>query len=898
MPKNDKIDEFITGQILEEPLEEIVGERFGRYSKYIIQDRAIPDVRDGLKPVQRRILYAMGEMKLTSTSPYKKSARVCGDVMGKYHPHGDSSIYEALVRMSQNWKMGVPLIEMHGNNGSIDGDSAAAMRYTETRLSKNADYMLKDIDKNTVNFAPNYDDEEEEPTVLPSKFPNILVNGSTGISAGYATNIPPHNLTEIIEATVSLIDNPNMSLDELLEIVHGPDFPTGGIVQGKLGIKEAFQTGRGRIIVRSKTAFEDILKDGSQKRIVVTEIPYEVNKANLVKKIDQMRIDKTREDILEVRDESDRTGLRIAIDLKKGANHNAILTYLFKNTELQISYNYNMVVIASRKPVTLGVIDILKAYIEHQKEVITNRSNFELEKAKRRIHIVEGLIKMVDVLDGVIKEIRQSNGKANAKERIMAAFGFTDRQATAIVELQLYRLSNTDINALILENKELHEDVLRLEHILSNEKALLKVIKGELNEIKVALGTERKTIIEDEIADLKINETHLITKEDVILLVTKDGYIKRSSLKSYQQALKIGIKDGDAILYQNTVSTLDTMLIFTSLGNYIFLPVYKIPDIKWKDLGDHISNLCLLQNGEKVVDVLRIQEFSSLYSVLLTTKLGMIKQVKLEDFLVTRYSKSIRAIKLQNGDELVSVSITNNPLEVMVVTKEAYALRYRANEISIVGTVASGVKAIFLHDKDEVVDAFYTNQTEDLLLFTSRSTLKRMKVSEIQLSKRNKSGQIAIKKLKSNPYLVVGAKAMSQTQYKDDIEINLIYTSGNSFVHAKDLKYNIADSGKLIEVDKSIGAPDKIVMPERKKTEPVINGSYLVIKEDYQTSIFDQQDLEGTEFEAISTTSITSQLDAILKQEEEKKNNVEENKKEKDNKKIIFKKVTLFDDLD
>ena len=458
MATKDKLDEFITHQILNESLEDIIGERFGRYSKYIIQDRAIPDVRDGLKPVQRRILYAMYLLRMFSNSPFKKSARICGEVMGKFHPHGDSSIYDALVRMSQTWKMGVTLIEMHGNNGSIDGDSPAAMRYTETRLSKNSEYLLADIDKKTVNFAPNFDDEELEPTVLPAKFPNILVNGATGISAGYATNIPPHNLCEVIDATIHMIDHPNMNIDDLLEIMHGPDFPTGGIVQGLKGIKEAFETGKGKVIVRSKTSFEDITKDG-QKRIVVTEIPYEVNKGNLVKKIDQMRLDKVVEDIVEVRDESDREGLRIAIDLRKGANHDAILTYLFKNTDLQISYSYNMVAICNRRPMTLGVLDILKAYVEHQKEIVTNRSNFELEKAKRRIHILEGLIHMVDVLEDVIQEIRSSKGKADAKLRIMNRFGFTELQAEAIVTLQLYRLSSTDVNALINEKSELDERV-------------------------------------------------------------------------------------------------------------------------------------------------------------------------------------------------------------------------------------------------------------------------------------------------------------------------------------------------------------------------------------------------------------------------------------------------------
>jgi topoisomerase-4 subunit A len=517
--------------------------------------------------------------------------------------------------------MGVTLIEMHGNNGSIDGDSPAAMRYTETRLSKNSEYLLADIDKKTVNFAPNFDDEELEPTVLPAKFPNILLNGATGISAGYATNIPPHNLCEVIDATIRMIDNPNMNIDDLLEIMHGPDFPTGGIVQGLKGIKEAFETGRGKVIVRSKTTFEDINKEG-QKRIVVTEIPYEVNKGNLVKKIDQMRLDKVVEDIVEVRDESDREGLRIAIDLRKGANHEAILTYLFKNTDLQISYSYNMVAICNRRPMTLGVLDILKAYVEHQKEIVTNRSNFELEKAKKRIHILEGLIHMVDVLEEVIKEIRSSKGKADAKNRIMNAFGFTELQAEAIVTLQLYRLSSTDVTALINEKSDLDERVKYLEMILSNEKELLKVIKGELRDIKNAIGKPRLSVIEEEVAELKVDETHLIPKEDVMCCVTKDGYIKRSSIKSFQASVKNGIKEGDAVIYSGMVNTLDTLLVFTSQGNYFYIPVYKLTDVKWKDLGDHLSSISSLDKGknERVISVMVVSDFNQTINMLFGTK--------------------------------------------------------------------------------------------------------------------------------------------------------------------------------------------------------------------------------------------------------------------------------------
>lgn len=906
MATKDKLDEFITNTILSESLEDIIGERFGRYSKYIIQDRAIPDVRDGLKPVQRRILYAMYLLKMFSNSPFKKSARICGEVMGKFHPHGDSSIYEALVRMSQTWKMGVTLIEMHGNNGSIDGDSPAAMRYTETRLSKNSEYMLADIDKKTVNFAPNFDDEELEPTVLPAKFPNILVNGATGISAGYATNIPPHNLSEVIDATIHMIDHPNMNIDDLLEIMHGPDFPTGGIVQGIKGIKEAFETGRGKVFVRSKTCFEDMNKEG-QKRIVVTEIPYEVNKGNLVKRIDQLRLDRVVEDILEVRDESDREGLRIAIDLKKGANHDAILTYLFKNTDLQVSYSYNMVAICNRRPMTLGVLDILKAYIEHQKEIVTNRSNFELEKAKRRIHILEGLIHMVDVLEEVIRLIRSSNGKADAKAKIMHTFGFTDLQAEAIVTLQLYRLSNTDVNALINEKSELDQKVLYLEMILSNEKELLKVIKGELRDIKNAIGKPRLSVIEEEVSELKLDETHLIPREDVMVCVTKDGYLKRSSLKSYQASVKNGLKEGDAVLYSQMINTLDTLLVFTSQGNYFYIPVYKIGDYKWKDLGDHLSSICSLDKAknERVINVIAVNDFNQTVNILCCTKEGLIKQLLLKDLEVSRYSKSIRYMKVNNGDEVVSVDFSYNPLEVMVVTHNAEVIRFRASEVSIYGTNASGIKAMLVKPKDYVVSAFYTNQTEDVLLFTSRSNVKRMKVSEFNLSRRARAGSTAIKMIKANPHYIACAKSLTPTQYRENVKANLVYTNGNQYEDTYQFKYNLSDSGKAIDKANELADPYMLFIDKAEAKEPIISGEYLVEIKPVQTSIFDST-IEGTSYEEISTESILSSLDEILKLEVEKekdpktlvvvneKGRIVENKKEEAPATIVFKKVNLF----
>ncbi|KTW10146.1 DNA gyrase subunit A, partial [Mammaliicoccus sciuri] len=469
-------------QIQNLPLEDVIGDRFGRYSKYIIQDRALPDVRDGLKPVQRRILFAMYKDGNTYDRNFRKSAKTVGNVIGNYHPHGDSSVYDAMVRMSQDWKLRHVLIEMHGNNGSIDNDPPAAMRYTEAKLSKLAEVLLQDIDKETVEHVQNFDDTAMEPMVLPARYPNLLVNGSTGISAGYATDIPPHNLGEVIDATLKLIDKPSTTVDELIEHIKGPDFPTGGIIQGLDGIKKAYKTGKGKIVVRSKVEIEKIR--GGREQIVVTEVPFEVNKGTLVKKIDELRADKKIEGIVEVRDETDREGLRIAIELKKDINSEGVLNYLYKNTDLQVLYHFNMVAINNRRPELLGLKQILESYIEHQKEVVTRRSQYELSQAQKRMHIVEGLIKALSILDEVIETIRASKNKRDAKENLIAKYEFTEEQAEAIVMLQLYRLTNTDIVSLENEFDELKQTIERLKDILENEKSLFKVIKNELRAVR------------------------------------------------------------------------------------------------------------------------------------------------------------------------------------------------------------------------------------------------------------------------------------------------------------------------------------------------------------------------------------------------------------------------------
>lgn len=786
MSKNlKKINDYIEN-IINESLEDIVSERFARYSKYIIQDRALPDARDGLKPVQRRILYAMNELGMHHNKPYKKSARIAGEVMGKYHPHGDSSIYDAMVRMSQDFKMLVPLIDMHGNNGSIDGDSAAAMRYTEARLSLASEYLLLDIDKKTVPFVPNFDDEELEPTVLPAKFPNLLVNGSKGISAGYATNIPPHNLGEVINATLALLDDENIINSKLFSYIKGPDFPTGGIVQGRDGIKQALKTGSGRIIIRAKAEIEEVSKN--VERIVVTEIPYEVNKAELVRQIDLHRIEKKIDDILEIRDETDQEGMRIAIDLKRGADANFLLNYLYKSTDLQVAFSYNMTAILNRRPYQVGVRELLNAYIDHQKDVITNRSNYELVRAERRLHIVEGLVKMVSVLEEIIEIIRKSKNKQDSKNNIMARFSFTDLQAEAIVTLQLYRLSNTDVLKLEEEAKELESKIISLNEILTNEQTLKNVIKEELLETKSKLNVKRKSIIEEEIETIKIDERDLISDEQIFVGVTKDGYVKRASTRSYQASQKIGLKQDDGLIYLKELSTLSTLLIFTNLGNYIFLPAFRIEEQRWGDLGIHIGNVVPISPNERIVKVIDVDKFDENINLLLATKEGYIKQTKLSDFEVTRYSKSFRAMRLKKGDELVSVDI-NQKENIIALSKEGFALRFKTTEINEYGPAAGGVQGMNVSG-DELISAFYAFDSDNFLMLSIRGHVIEDRVNEIAIYARNRKGIRVIENLKSNPHHLVSGTRFSKFQEKENVKALLTTTKQTYELKASDFKGN------------------------------------------------------------------------------------------------------------
>ena len=809
-----KITDFIEENIITENFENIMGERFGRYSKYVIQDRALPDARDGLKPVQRRILFAMHKLGLSSNKPFKKSARIVGDVIGKYHPHGDVAVYDAMVRMSQDFKIRLPLIDMHGNNGSIDGDPAAAMRYTEARMSKHSEMLLEDINKRTVGLVPNFDDEELEPIVLPAKFPNLLVNGASGISAGYATEIPPHNPGECIDAVIYRMRNRKCTLEELLDIVKGPDFPTGGIVQGIEGLKQAYTNGRGKVILKSKATIDTSKAD---PRIIVTEIPFGVNKAQLLKKMSDQIQAKNVDGVKMIRDETDRSGLRIVIDVRRDVNPEYILNFLFKTTELQINYNFNMVAIVRGKPCYMGLIDFIDAYIDHQKEVMRNKCNYDLERALKRQEIVAGLIAMVSILDAVITTIKNSKNKADAKENIISKYGFTEIQAEAIVMLQLYRLTNTDIFALKQESKELDLEVRKLKSILSSNTALNNAIIEELLHTKEIIDTPRLTQIEEEISELEVKTEDVITKEDVMLLITHDGYLKRISMRAFGtlgEGEQTKLKDGDVLTDIYSVTTVDVLLQFTNLGNYIFLPIHKIPESKHKDLGYHVSTLVSMEPNEKVIFSFPVADFEEEKYVLLATKSGLIKRMKLSSLKVNRYSKTLMATKLREGDEVVSVDVINGEnAEVVIATNDGYMNRYDAKEISIIEPSSFGVKSIELKSrpKDFVVGAKYVTEKDIILLLTNRGNIKRMRPDEILKGKKNHVGKMYLKVVKSNMHNAIHMDVIHGVNAKSSLACWIFCKEGKVDIDYTVLRIAIADNGKRFVTDDKM-KPERIVI--------------------------------------------------------------------------------------
>ena len=793
-------------------LEDIMGERFGRYSKYIIQDRALPDIRDGLKPVQRRILYSMNKDGNTFDKSYRKSAKSVGNIMGNFHPHGDSSIYDAMVRMSQDWKNREILVEMHGNNGSMDGDPPAAMRYTEARLSEIAGYLLQDIEKKTVPFAWNFDDTEKEPTVLPAAFPNLLVNGSTGISAGYATDIPPHNLAEVIDATVYMIDHPTAKVDKLMEFLPGPDFPTGAIIQGRDEIKKAYETGKGRVVVRSKTEIEKL--KGGKEQIVITEIPYEINKANLVKKIDEVRVNNKVAGIAEVRDESDRDGLRIAIELKKDANTELVLNYLFKYTDLQINYNFNMVAIDNFTPRQVGIVTILSSYIAHRREVILARSRFDKEKAEKRLHIVEGLIRVISILDEVIALIRASENKSDAKENLKVSYDFTEEQAEAIVTLQLYRLTNTDVVVLQEEEAELREKIAMLAAIIGDERTMYNLMKKELREVKKKFATPRLSTLEDTAKVIEIDTASLIAEEDTYVSVTKAGYIKRTSPRSFSASTleEIGKRDDDRLLFVQSVKTTQHLLIFTTLGNVIYRPVHELADIRWKDIGEHLSqSITNFETNEEVIYVEVVDQFDDATTYFAATRLGQIKRVERKEFSPWRTyrSKSVKYAKLKDDtDQIVAVAPIKLD-DVLLISRNGYALRFNIEEVPVIGAKAAGVRAMNLK-ADDVIQAAFICNTSSFYLLTHRGSLKRVSIEEIPATSRANRGLQVLRELKSKPHRVFSAGAVSEQGFVGDL-----------------FSTEVEDGEQTLVVQSNKGTIYESILQDLNLSERTSNGSFI-----------------------------------------------------------------------
>ena len=789
-----------------------MGERFGRYSKYIIQDRALPDIRDGLKPVQRRILYSMNKDGNTFDKSYRKSAKSVGNIMGNFHPHGDSSIYDAMVRMSQDWKNREILVEMHGNNGSMDGDPPAAMRYTEARLSEIAGYLLQDIDKKTVPFAWNFDDTEKEPTVLPAAFPNLLVNGSTGISAGYATDIPPHNLAEVIEATVYMIDHPTAKVDKLMEFLPGPDFPTGAIIQGRDEIKKAYETGKGRVIVRSKTEIEKL--KGGKEQIVITEIPYEINKANLVKKIDEVRVNNKVAGIAEVRDESDRDGLRIVIELKKDANTELVLNYLLKYTDLQINYNFNMVAIDNFTPRQVGIVPILSSYIAHRREVILARSRFDKEKAEKRLHIVEGLIRVISILDEVIALIRASENKADAKENLKVSYEFTEEQAEAIVTLQLYRLTNTDVVVLQEEEAELREKIAMLAAVIGDERTLYNLMKKELREVKKKFATPRLSSLEDTAKVIEIDTVSLIAEEETYVSVTKAGYIKRTSPRSFAASTleEIGKREDDRLIFTQVAKTTQHLLMFTTLGNVIYRPIHELADIRWKDIGEHLSQtITNFETNEEILYAEVVDQFDDATTYFAATRLGQIKRVERKEFTPWRTykSKSVKYAKLKDdSDQIVAVAPIKLD-DVLLISKNGYALRFNIEEVPVVGAKAAGVKAMNLKADDEIQVAFICN-TSSFYLLTQRGSLKRVSTEEIPATSRAKRGLQVLRELKNKPHRVFLAGTVSEQGFIGDL-----------------FSTEVEDGDQTLVVQSNKGIIYETILQDLNLSERTSNGSFI-----------------------------------------------------------------------
>ncbi len=769
--------------IIDANFEDELGVSFGRYARATILARALPDVRDGLKPVQRRILYSMFINGNGPNARYRKSAKTVGDVMGTFHPHGDQSIYDALVRQAQYWKMRELLVDGHGNFGSIDDDPPAAMRYTEARLAPISLELLRDIHKDTVIFQPNFDDNEREPTVLPSRYPNLLVNGSSGVSTGFSTEIPPHNLGEVINAVIAVINDPEIELNKLMKVVKGPDFPTGGVMIGKDGLRAAYETGKGRVVLRGKTDVET-RRDG-RKTIVITEIPYGVIKSNLVRSIERMRAAKAVQGITDIRDETDREGLRIVVELGRGVDAEPVLAYLFKKTDLQIYQQIQMVAIDQQMPKLMNLREILDAYIDHQKDVLIRRSTFDVNRAEKRLHIVEGLIKAVDILDDVIATIRAAHDRAEAHQRLIEKFQFTEEQSKEILDLRLHRLTGLQILQLREEEKTLAEEIKALRRILKSKSVLMETIQAELLEVRSTYKSSRRTKIlaAAEPVSTKIDVTVTVKEQPVVVGVSHDGYIKRSVMASFEKtggdAAGAGVKEGDSLRWMLHTNTLHRIVLFTARGQCYTIPVHQIPEARWGDVGTALVNVVAIEKNDRVVQVFSLSVFDDTAMIAFVTRLGMIKRSALKDFDTTR-SMGVLAYKLTEGDEVVTAlqctlpsSAAENAEEgnaadeghFIVTSREGMCIRFDAAQVSQQGRTAGGVRAIKLFPKDYVVDALWIPSDLDgeIGIVTEEGRAKRSGASEYPLQNRGGRGIRTVRKRGRMPHRIAALLCWEKT---------------------------------------------------------------------------------------------------------------------------------------
>ena len=872
--KIDLVEENYVENISVQPMEDVMGDRYATYAKYVIQDRAIPDVRDGLKPVQRRIIFTMFKNNNVFNKPTRKCAHTVGAVMGTFHPHGDTSIYEALARMSQDWKIRYPLIDFQGNNGSIDGDSPAAYRYTESRLSEISNELIREIDKKTVDMQLNFDDTEFEPTILPARFPNLFANGTEGIAVGMATEIPPHNLKEIIDAVIYRIGHKTATIEDLMQFVLGPDFPGGGIIYESEGLKNIYLTGRGRIEIASK---EEIVQNKDNQQIVITEIPYKTQKNQLVFEIDKIIHSKAVDGLLEVRDESDWKGIRIVIDCKKDAKVDLLLQYLNNKTGLVSSYSTNMVAIVDGRPKTLNLLTYVDAYINHQVDVVTRRSRFDLDKFQARLHIVEGLIQASLNINEVVEIIKKSKDKADSKVNLMNRYGFSNEQAEAIVTMPLYKLSHTDEVTLENEKVQLLKDIETLKGILEDESKLNRVLVRELKAIADKYGDDRRTAIQEKEEIAPIDKRELIAKDDVMVALTRDGYVKRSTLKSYRSSGDNplpGLKDGDELIAQGLINTTDYLICFTNQGNYICIPVHKLPENRWKDEGGHINTFSTLNAGEKIIKGIAVSDFRNDIYLGILTKFGQIKRMPLNMIEIGKRTRPIRNMRLLNGDEVADIQILSGNSNLLVVTSNGNVTYFNENELSVLSSKAGGVKSVAGLGKNNAVAliAFDEEEKNKVILFTDKGHYRIFDNAHVNLTARLGKVQTVMPCFKSDVHHVVSAFKLINKA--DLLKINL-FMSTNEYFEFELTDFYLTDLAKY--------AKKNIDIPSKTTIDSVIDTNIEIINKKTISHPI-----------TIKEKPVVSAPEGEVVEEDDEPVSVPEAKEEKEG----FEQISIFDDLD